>query len=221
MTKIERNIPPQGQGDEFCPNTEAVKALLERVKRIEWFRPTKKYDPDAIQELVRKHRQALNDPGFDSYSFRLIHNDWRIAVNMAKEATSYTIAQDMDWFPAWNNARNAAKAATRSKAWNMARDAILAETKEAAKDSIVSVAEEAARKVAWDVAEETAEVMANCAQWIVVADLMGSRGYRHGNPYEPLVKLYEMGLWPIGLVRNEQTGKVEFAVFHPPVLKGV
>ena len=70
----------------------------------------------------------------------------------------------------------------------------------------------------WVAAWNAARDAAGGAVWIVGKDLMPSRGYNTGNPFEPLVEIYKLGYWPIGIVLN-QNGEKEFAVFIPPIPK--
>lgn len=57
------------------------------------------------------------------------------------------------------------------------------------------------------------------AAWTVVSDLMPQRGYNRGNPFEPLVRIYEFGCWPIGPVTDIKEGRQEFVIFIPSIQK--
>lgn len=49
--------------------------------------------------------------------------------------------------------------------------------------------------------EDAVEIAGWCTSWMVVDDLLEQKGYK--NPFLPLMELFRMGLWPIGIVKNE------------------
>ena len=93
---------------------------------------------------------------------------------------------DAAWAAAWAAAWDAARAAARTAAWAAASAA----------------ARDAARDAAW----AAARAAASGAQHLVVADIVG-----WPSPWEPLLDLWRLGCWPIGVVRGE------FVVYVPEV----
>jgi hypothetical protein len=49
--------------------------------------------------------------------------------------------------------------------------------------------------------EDAAQIASWYISWIVVADLLTQKNYQ--NPFAPLVELFKLGLWPIGVVQKE------------------
>ena len=114
--------------------------------------------------------------------------------------------RDKLWLSARVAALNAAREAQRIEYWNNAQVAALEATKKVATEIPNEAADNVAYIAAWSV------------QWRVVSDLMAQRGYNEGNPFEPLLEICKLGVWPIGLVENPETKQQEFVVFVPPIV---
>jgi hypothetical protein len=67
---------------------------------------------------------------------------------------------------------------------------------------------EAARNAIQDAEKVTA--------WIILEDIMSEKGYIKGNPFTPLMEIYEQGYWPVGLITNKE-GQTEFNILVPPL----
>ena len=178
------------QGVEAFPNGKELGVFLAKLNNIHWFQPEIQPDMELLKNLCQQTLSRLNLPDLP---LRIIKKDFRTAWDAAGGAVWDTV-----WVAAWNAARDAAGGAV----WIAARDA--------AWDAVWGVA----RGAAWNAARDAA----GSAVWIVGKDLMPSRGYNTGNPFEPLVEIYKLGYWPIGIVLN-QNGEKEFAVFIPPIPK--
>ena len=85
-----------------------------------------------------------------------------------------------DWDAAWGVARDVARDVARGAAWDAARGV--------ARD----VARDVARGAAWDAAWG--------ADDLLVSDLQGYKEKYPNGSFLNLIPLYEMGLWPIGVV---------------------
>jgi hypothetical protein len=110
--------------------------------------------------------------------------------------TSWEAARDFARDAAWLAARRAARDFARDAAWLAARRAAL---------------EDIAKDTAWLAAENAALDVAEDATWEVVRDI---KGYEN-NPFEKLVKIYDMGLYPRGFRKVD--GSERFIVDFPLV----
>lgn len=61
--------------------------------------------------------------------------------------------------------------------------------------------------------EDAVRISSNYVFWAIVDDLMTSMNYL--NPYAPLLELFQLGLWPLGAIKNQ------YIVFVPSGKKGV
>ena len=69
------------------------------------------------------------------------------------------------------------------------------------------------RASAWDSAWDSAWASARASAWEVVDDLMKKKGYKE-NPYKLLMDLWEMGLYPIGVLKDKK-----FHIYYVPLKK--
>ena len=104
-----------------------------------------------------------------------------------------------DWDAAWDAARDAAWDAARDAAWGAALDAARDAARGAAWDAAWDAARDAARGAAWDAARGADETL--------VKDL---KEYKGKFAFLSLVDIYELGLYPVGVVNGK------FLVFVPP-----
>jgi hypothetical protein len=97
----------------------------------------------------------------------------------------------------WKNARRAARIAGRSAAFDNAWKT----AKLTALDAIGHSAWYAAGYDAWKVACDVAEKAAADFAWYVALEVVRDiEGYEN-NPYEKLIKIYDMGLYPRGFIK--------------------
>ncbi len=179
---------------EAFPNGEELGKFLARINNISWFQPEIQPDRESLENLCRQTLSRLNLPD--------------LTLRIIKEAVARDTALDATLDVAWDAVQNAA--------WGAARSATLDAAWGAARSAEWNTAP--ARGATLDAAWGAARIAARGAEWIVVKDLMPQGGYNKGNPFEPLVEIYELGCWPIGIV-SDQNGKKEFVVFIPPIPK--
>jgi len=201
------------EGVKDFPNGKALGEFLARVNNnIAWIKPKETPDQSLLEKLGQQHLSCLNLP---SSPVRLIKENW------GKVNAVLVDAARANWGTAWDAAWSVARDMALGKAARAADDAARVVARGAADDAAWGAARDVAREGNWDAAwsktRKVAEEAVRDAAWIIVEDLMPKYGYK-GNPYEPLIKIYEMGCWPIGVVKNPQ-GKNEFVIFIPPVQK--
>ena len=123
------------------------------------------------------------------------------AVNLdfKEEAEIKKLKYAEDWDAAWSAAWDAA----RSAAWDTARST----ARSAARDAAWSAARDAARGAAWDATRDAARGV----EFELVKDLMKKKGYKT-NPFEKLLQLWEMGLYPYGIIKNKK-----FLIYYVPL----
>jgi hypothetical protein len=98
--------------------------------------------------------------------------------------------------------------------WNIAAAAPWRDARDATwfvRDTVETVSWsslEAARNAIQDAEKVTA--------WIILEDIMSEKGYIKGNPFTPLMEIYEQGYWPVGLITNKE-GQTEFNILVPPL----
>jgi len=177
------------KGVEAFPNGKELGVFLAKLNNIHWFQPEIQPEMELLKNLCQQTLSRLNLPDLP---LRIIKKDFHTAWG-----TAGGVVWDAAWVAAWDAAWDAAGGAAvvvRDTAW----------------DAVWGVA----RGAAWSAARDAA----GGAVWIVGKDLMPSKGYDKGNPFEPLMEIYELGYWPIGIVPG-QNGEKEFAVFTPPIQK--
>ncbi len=181
---------------EAFPNGEELGKFLARINNISWLQPKNPPDEESLENLCRQILSRLNLPDL---TLRIIKE--------ARDATRWYAVRGTGRGAEWD----AALGTARYAAWSAAGEAALGA---AARD----MAQDAIRGVKWDATWDAGRDATRGAEWIVVKDLMPQKGYSKGNPFEPLMGIYELGCWPIGIV-PDQNGKKEFVVFIPPVQK--
>ena len=157
---------------------------IERIKAIKWFQPKtdlKRADVDTQVNLVLK---AFGVEASIEYKQLKTQKDWDAARDAARDA-AWDAAWGAAWDAAWDAARGAARGAARDAAWGAARDA--------------------ARDAAWDAARDAAWGAAD----ILALNLDEyKKKYPNGN-FINLIPLYEVGLYPAGIVDGK------FVVYVP------
>ncbi len=192
---------------EAFPNGEELGKFLARINNISWFQPEIQPDRESLENLCRQTLSRLNLPDL---TLRIIKEArWYTARGAARGAARYA---------APDATRDATRDAARGAALFRARDAAQYAARYAARDAARKAAREAVLDAEWDAAWSAARDAARGAEWIIVKDLMPQRGYDKGNPFEPLIEIYELGCWPIGIVPG-QDGNKEFVIFVPPSQK--
>ena len=166
----------------FGPNGGSVVALLDDLAGIGWLRPLTPVTREQLQPLADMLLSRLTRFCASVVPMPVrIVADWAAARDAARDAAE-DAARDAAEDAAWSAARDAA--------WSAARDAAGSAARSAARDA----AGDAARSAAW------------AAEYRTVADLVD-----WPSPWEPLVDMWRLGCWPVGVVRGE------FVVFVPPV----
>jgi hypothetical protein len=170
----------------FGPQGDKVVALLEALAGFAWLKPSSAVTAEQLHPLVEEHlrRLARFHALVGSASVRVVQGWW--SIRDAAWAAARAAARDAAWAAAWD----AAWAAAWAAAWDAAWDAASAAARAAARD--------AAWAAAW--------AAASGAQHLVVADIVG-----WPSPWEPLLDLWRLGCWPIGVARGE------FVVYVPEV----
>jgi len=173
-------------GQELPKEVEArLDAYIERIKAIQWFKPAKDFKRETAESQVQLALEAFGVKASLEWRSLKTEDDWVAAWDAARDA-AWDAARDAAWVAAWDAARDAA----RDAAWDAARVA----ARGAARD--------AARGAAWDAAWDAAWG----ANEILVADL---KEYKGKQAFLQLIPLWEMGLYPIGVVGGK------FVIYQP------
>ena len=175
------------QNPTKIPNSQELATYLAKVSEIKWFTPkdipdTKKVDT-CINELYERI-EVVRPPTvyFES-------------INEAHAFKNKTRTKN-DWLNAWVEiARDAERIVSndpkRHSVYQLVRQAGLAVSAQPTDFPVMQL--DAQRRAAGG------------AQWHVVSDLIDRQ-----NPFEPLMDIFHMGLWPIGHVQG-----VAFGVYVP------
>ena len=226
---------------EAFPNGAELGRFLARINNISWFQPKSPPDEESLKRLCQQTLSRLNLP---KLPLRIIEEDWSVARHAARDpahdAIQATITLgahlDADGDPTRGTVSDEVLAAARDEVWiaelaaahdagahDATRGTIEHAVWEATWAAARGTASNAARDAAWGATqgatqEDAADSAVRGAEWIVVKDLMPHRGYHKGNPFEPLMEIYELGCWPIGIV-PDQNGKKKFVIFVPSIQK--
>ncbi len=111
----------------------------------------------------------------------------------------------------WSAARSAARSAAESAAESAARSA--------AWSAAWSAAESAARSAAWSAARSAAWSAAESAAGLITKDIKSYKKLYKDVPFLKMVDLFEMGLYPIGVVDNTFLIYVPLVNSKRPVIK--
>jgi hypothetical protein len=162
---------------------KALDTYLERVKAIKWFKP-EKLERTKVDSAISASLKAFGVEATIEYRRLSTTEDWDAAWGAAWGAAR-DAARDAAWDAAWGAAWDAARGAARVAAWGAAWDA--------ARDAAWDAARGAARDAAWGAADLLAAL---------TPDGKYKKQYPDGN-FLKLVDLWEMGLYPVGVVRGK------------------
>jgi len=157
-----------------------LDAYVERIKAIKWFTPSADLKKEKVETAVKVSLKAFGVEAKIEFKQLKTTEDWDAAWDAARDA-----ARDAAWDAARDAARDAAWDAARGAAWDAARDAAWGAAWGAARDA----ARDAAWGAAWDAARGAAETL--------VEDL---KEYKGKKAFLSLEDIWEMGLYPIGVV---------------------
>jgi hypothetical protein len=197
-------------GADLFANIEASKEDIATWKEIPWFNPSREITADDIRPLLAEWVEALipyhakrglnRDPPRKS----LIITDRVVAIQAAKS-----------WAAAADAAAAAAEAADAAAA-DANADAAAAANAAAAADAAAAAADAA------DAAAAAAALWPYWANWNLRPRYALWRSWRWRvlgitgtNPWEPIVKMYRLGVAPIGY--RHVNGEVVFVVYAPKV----
>ena len=159
---------------DYGPARDEIEALIASLPGLRWFDPGPGDIECQLGQLVADHCEAL---AHYAPGFEVV--PLRILSFVEGDA-----ARAATWDAAW--------AAARDAAWAAARDAARAAARDAARA--------AARDAAWAAARDAARAAARAAAWDA-AHLVGLPGAP--NPWRPLLEMWALGAWPIGMVDGE------------------
>src|SRR3990167_3588854 len=160
---------------------DKLDTYLTRIKAVKWFQHSADLKREEVEQKVNVVLEGFGVKAKITYSLLKTEKDWGAARGAAWDAA---------WGAAWDAAWGAARGAAWGAAWDAAWDAAWGG---AARGAAWGAAWDAARMdAAWDAARGGAEIIAS--------DLKDySKKYPKGS-FINLIPLYEMGLWPIGVV---------------------
>jgi len=222
FTKLTGYTPAENK-KKLKEQEKKSKEFMKRVEKVQWFKP---------QETLKKRDISLKvDFALDLFQipklkidFKWLETatDWDAARDAARGAARGA-AWGAAWDAAWGAARDAAWDAAWGAAWGAARDdAWGAARGAAARDA-------AARDAAWgaargaaarDAARGAAARDAAAANGFLISqDLKFVKGKYKKNPFMPLFELWEMGLYPVGVVGKKFVIYVPVVNGKKPVIK--
>lgn len=190
-------------------NTDELAKFLTHVNAIPWFKPLSKPDTKTIASLVNDSIKRLDlnateqDGGqwkhFEVDDIKVVENDWKAANdierNLFRHTTINMVSSEINTIIRKHNNEEEHLSSLNILIWGM----IWGQSEVGRSNTPVIAA---------------AEIIESVAKWISLKDLMAKNGFRE-NPYQSLLALYELGLWPIGIVKDKS--KHYFVVFNPPI----
>jgi hypothetical protein len=193
--------------------------FIDHLKEIKWFKPNPILSKKEIEVHVEACLSLFHLPKF-KLDFKYLTWDaardtaWDVAWDTARDAAriaasdaariaTWGVASDAASDAAWDTARiatwDAARDTARIAAWDAAPDTASDATWDAARIATW----DAARDTAWDVAWDTARDAARNAEGLIVSDLKEYKKKYPKVPFIELMALWEMGLYPIGVVNKK------------------
>jgi hypothetical protein len=191
-----------GERKDYFPNGRDLGAYMGRILDIRWFQPSKNYSNKKLQTFVNEITKAFKIRDLEALTTTDVYASWSAAWSAAWSA-DLGAAQSA----ALGAVRGAALGAVRGAAQGAARDAAQSVDLGAARDAARNVALDAAQGAAWSAALSAARG----AEYIIVQDLINKKYPK--NPFEKLISVYELGLWPAGIFKDK------FIIWHPKVVK--
>ena len=160
-----------------------LDAYIERIKAIKWFKPSPDFKEEDARVLAEKVISSFGAAATVEFRGLKSPEDWDAARGAALDA-----------------ARGAALDAARDAALDAAWDAALDAARDAALDAARDAARGAAWNAAWDAALDAARDAARGARDELANEIeIYKLKYPDGN-FRNLISLYEMGLYPVGVV---------------------
>jgi hypothetical protein len=153
----------------------------------------------------------------------IIRNDWNVAGDVMRESkrdkrqntglgANEKTPDGKAWDELWYTARE--KIGDVPTIWDAPWNAMIEVTQDRAGDAMRESMDDDSMTMPWNVERDAA----GNAAWTIVEDEMSEWGYTKGNPFSPLISIYELGYLPIGLAINGK-GLKEFNIFIPPIKK--
>lgn len=162
---------------------DKLDAYLKRIKQIKWFQPAKDLKKEEIDKQVNLVIETFGLKYKFSYKKLKKIKDWDAARGAARGAE-------------WGAARGAARGAAWGAAWGAARGSAW---DAAARGAARGVALDAAWDASWGAAET------------ISSDLKDYKEKYPNGSFINLIPIYEVGLWPVGIVDGE------FIIAIPPL----
>ena len=205
-----------------------IQDFIEEIEYYPWLKP-KNPDFKKLELLVNEHQQHLSKLGRTQIFPLKLVEDWKVAHRIAKDVVS-----GIPKYAQWNATRLHIMEHTRITIDEIALNESIQETEKIVKsvtnenfseaiwhtihDLTINVLKEELKDIMLDASWAVSYDVARCATWLLVEDKMLERGYK--NPFKPLMKIYKMGLWPMGLIREKTLfgNKRFFAVFVPEII---
>jgi len=209
------------EGVKDFPNAKNFAKELIRINNVDYFKPKEEPDSTVLQELANQHLFSLD---LQEAPIKIIRDDWFLAEDVELDvicdekldarciAVQSVVVEEVVGNAVWNAGRDKVQqdairyTSQHTTKWNtvlsIVWDIVLDKTRDTVRD--------VAGVTVWEAIGDVA--------WIIAEDKMPDRGYIKGNPFSPLISIYELGYWPIGLAENED-GKKEFVIFIPPIQK--
>ncbi len=215
----------QKQSEKYQNLPAQVREFLESLSDYPWFQP-ESVDYHKVGELIKEHQQRLQAFGMKkSYPLKII-TDWKVASQIAKDVAS-AIPRQASWnatrLQVIKNARIYIDDVAFNQSLQITEEIVQAQATRTVSDAIwmflqemaLEMLQEDLRGIMFDVSWAIAYDAARNSVWYIAEDEMKTRG--HENPFEPLMEIYRMGLWPIGLIREKGIFGTRrcFAVFVP------
>ena len=97
--------------------------------------------------------------------------------------------------------------------WTASCDASREASWDASWDASRAASRDASREASCDASREASWEASRAASWEVVSDLMKKKGYKK-NPYALFLELWEMGLYPVGVLKDKK-----FHIYYVPKKK--
>lgn len=223
-----RELPEEKRRKEFTtaltegslafPNSELLAERFIQLCDVNWFKPKEKPDEVKLQELADEHRKRLIEP--TSLKLSLI-SDPSVVMSILDEyeygsGTNIEDVTDHDSYFANEVALSVAQSLKKHKEWDAVKE--LTEHILTSNDVWGILIDVNETFNSGSIEDHVINSVKYFMTWTVVEDLMPKNGYANGNPFEPIMEMYKMGLMPIGITKNDD-GQEVFTVFVPPIQK--
>lgn len=167
------------------PNVNQLPSILARISQISWLNPNQKFDDADVSDQINRLYEILDLPK----KHVTFTSDFGHALTIKEEASSEPIWRNrMDKIR--DKSQKILEKSDRFREWDYARNLGLAASFKAMKT---------------EAGPSIQRRVGAAAQYEVISDISSEP-----NPFEPLIAIYSMGLWPIG-----QTESEGFVIFRP------